>query len=109
MAVLGRDQIRETILRYIELPGARFLNALKLTPNTVTLVGFGFTVAAAYLVASGWLHFVASDAHDSLKRPPDLRDAYRAVAEREGIPTAARLFTHNPLAVLCDEPLAAAA
>ena len=55
MAVPGREQIREAILRYVELPGARFLRALKLTPNAVTLIGFGFTVAAAYFVGSGWL------------------------------------------------------
>ena len=55
MAVPGREQIREAILRYVELPGARFLRALKLTPNAVTLIGFGVTVVAAYLVASGWL------------------------------------------------------
>ena len=55
MAVPGREQLREGILRYVELPGARFLKALGLTPNTVTLVGFGLTVVAAYLVGSGWL------------------------------------------------------
>ena len=55
MAVPGREQIREAILRYVELPGAQFLRALKLTPNAVTLIGFGFTVVAAYLVGSGWL------------------------------------------------------
>ena len=55
MAVPGREQIREAILQYVELPGARFLRALKLTPNAVTLIGFGFTVAGAYLVGSGWL------------------------------------------------------
>ena len=55
MAVPGREQIREAVLRYVELPGARFLKALKLTPNAVTLIGFGFTVVAAYLVGSGWL------------------------------------------------------
>ena len=55
MAAPGREQIREAILRYVELPGARFLKALKLTPNAVTLIGFGITVAAAYLVGSGLL------------------------------------------------------
>ena len=55
MAVPGREQIREAILQYVELPGARFLRALKLTPIAVTLIGFGFTVAAAYFVGSGWL------------------------------------------------------
>ena len=55
MAVPGREQLREAILRYVELPGARFLNALRFTPNIVTLMGFGLTVVAAYLVGSGWL------------------------------------------------------
>ena len=55
MAVPGREQIREAILQYVELPGARFLRALNLTPNAVTLIGFAVTVAAAYLVGSGWL------------------------------------------------------
>lgn len=55
MAVPGREQLRGAILRYVELPGARFLNALRFTPNAVTLLGFGVTVVAAYLVGSGWL------------------------------------------------------
>ena len=55
MAVPGREQIRESILRYVELPGARLLRALKLTPNAVTLISFALTVASAYLVGSGWL------------------------------------------------------
>ena len=55
MAVPGREQIREAVLRYVELPGARFLRALKLTPNAVTLIAFGITAASAYLVGSGWL------------------------------------------------------
>lgn len=55
MAVLGREQIRESILRYVELPGARLLRALRLTPNAVTLISFGITAASAYLVGSGWL------------------------------------------------------
>ena len=55
MAILGREQLRETVLRYVELPGARFFRALRLSPNAVTIIGFAVTVAAAYLVGSGWL------------------------------------------------------
>ena len=55
MAIPGREQVRGAILRYFELPGARFLRALRLTPNTVTLMGFGLCLVAAYLVGSGWL------------------------------------------------------
>ena len=55
MAIPGREQVRAALLRYVELPGARFLKALKLTPNAVTLLGFAVSVVAAYLVGSGWL------------------------------------------------------
>jgi phosphatidylglycerophosphate synthase len=55
MAVPGREQFRAALLQYVELPGARFLNSLGLTPNAITLLGFGVSVAGAYLVASGWL------------------------------------------------------
>ena len=55
MAIPGREQVRGAILRYFELPGARFLRALRLTPNTVTLMVFGLSLVAAYLVGSGWL------------------------------------------------------
>ena len=55
MALPGREQFRAALLRYAELPGARFLHALRLTPNAVTLLGFGLTVVAACLVGFGWL------------------------------------------------------
>jgi CDP-diacylglycerol---glycerol-3-phosphate 3-phosphatidyltransferase len=55
MAIPGREQFRAALLQYVELPGARFLNSLGLTPNAITLLAFGVSVAGAYLVASGWL------------------------------------------------------
>ena len=55
MAVLGREQVRAALLRYVELPGARCLRALRLTPNSVTLIGFGLSVVAACLAGAGWL------------------------------------------------------
>ena len=55
MALPVREQFRAAILRYVELPGARFLRFLRLTPHAVTLLGFGFAVAAACLVGFGWL------------------------------------------------------
>lgn len=55
MTLLGREQLRAALLRYVELPGARFLRALRLTPNAVTLIGFGLSVTAACLVGFGWL------------------------------------------------------
>ncbi|MEK7814964.1 MAG: CDP-alcohol phosphatidyltransferase family protein, partial [Chloroflexota bacterium] len=43
------------MVRYVELPGARSLRALGLTPNAVTLIGFAVTLGAAYLVGSNRL------------------------------------------------------
>ena len=51
----------------------------------------------------GLAHFVASDAHDPLKRPPHLLEAFRRVSELVGAARAADLFTYNPLALLNDE------
>jgi protein-tyrosine phosphatase len=62
--------------------------------------------AAIELLRAGLVHFVASDAHDVMRRGPDLRPAYRAVSELAGVGQAARLFTHNPLRVLRDEFIA---
>jgi CDP-diacylglycerol--glycerol-3-phosphate 3-phosphatidyltransferase len=43
------------MVRYVEVPGARSLRALRLTPNAVTLIGFAVTLGAAYLVGSDQL------------------------------------------------------
>ncbi len=55
MDILGREQFRSAVLRYVEVPGARFLGAVGLTPNAITLLGFFVSVVAAYLVGTGWL------------------------------------------------------
>jgi CDP-diacylglycerol--glycerol-3-phosphate 3-phosphatidyltransferase len=52
MAIPRREQLRAVMLRYVEVPGARSLRALRLTPNAVTLIGFAVTLGAAYLVGS---------------------------------------------------------
>ena len=61
--------------------------------------------AAFELLAQNALHFVASDAHDAVKRGPDMREAFANVAAASDIRIAGRLFTHNPLAVVRDELL----
>ena len=54
MALPGREEFRTAVLRYVEVPGARALNAVGLTPNIITIFGFLVCVAAAALVALGW-------------------------------------------------------
>ena len=51
----GRERFRAGLLRYVEAPGAKLLRALGFTPNAITILGFLFCVAAAVLVAYGWL------------------------------------------------------
>ena len=55
MAVPGREQFRAGLSRYVELPGARLCQAVGLTPNAITLLGFAVCIAAAALVAAGHL------------------------------------------------------
>jgi protein-tyrosine phosphatase len=59
--------------------------------------------AAADLMSRGMVHFVASDAHDPVHRPPDLRPSYEFVAAHYGADTARCLFEINPAATLTGE------
>ena len=54
MPLPGREQLRAALLRYVEIPGARGMRAIGLTPNAVTLLGFAVCVAGAALTALGW-------------------------------------------------------
>ena len=49
------------------------------------------------------VHFVASDAHDTEWRPPDLREARRLVTDGWGEDVAERLFETYPRIALTDE------
>ena len=51
----GREFFRSAVLRYVEVPGARVLDRLGFTPNSVTLLGFFISVAAASLVGADYL------------------------------------------------------
>jgi protein-tyrosine phosphatase len=61
--------------------------------------------AADELMSRGMVHFVASDAHDPVHRPPDLSAAYQHVAQRYGESVAVNLFSVHPRATLTGEYL----
>ena len=63
---------------------------------------------AADLLDRCLVHFVASDAHDSRVRPPDLTEAFAWVAARYGNETADRLFVINPSSTLASGLIQAA-
>jgi len=62
------------------------------------------------LMRRNMVHFVASDAHDTEWRPPDLREAWRFVSAEYGDHVAERLFTTHPRMTLtgqhlkCEDP-----
>lgn len=61
--------------------------------------------AAHWLLDHQWVHFLATDAHDLVSRPPQLRPAFELVAERYDRATAERLCSINPRAAFYGEPL----
>lgn len=61
--------------------------------------------AALELLRLRLAHFVASDGHDAVRRPPRLLEAYRTVHQQLSPQLADLLFVHNPRAVLEDRPI----
>ena len=51
-------------------------------------------------IQAGMVHVVATDAHNSTKRPPRFRQAWARVADLCGEPVARALFVENPRAIL---------
>jgi protein-tyrosine phosphatase len=56
-------------------------------------------------IEEGLVHFVASDAHDTVRRPPRLDEARRLLAKRFGEEYADLLVEHHPRAVIEGLPL----
>jgi protein-tyrosine phosphatase len=60
---------------------------------------------AEWLLQRKAVHFLATDAHDTERRPPLLSAARRALAKQFGEATAHTLVEANPQAVVNDAPL----
>jgi len=60
---------------------------------------------AIKMIKKGYVHAVASDAHDTLKRPPILSVAYEIISRKVDKDIANRLFMHNPLKIIQGEDL----
>ena len=71
--------------------------------NAGSLTGlFGRVVKrlAHNLLKKGWVHVIASDAHDLNQRGPDLQAAVSAAAEIVGVAEAGRLVRDNPRMII---------
>ena len=79
---------------------------LQLTALSI-IGGFGASAkgAALHLLDRGLAHFVASDAHDSIRRHPRLAEARQLVLSRYGDDAAEILFCENPRAAVEGTPL----
>ena len=55
MSLPGREEFRQALSKYIEIPGAKAFQAVGFSPNAITLLGFAICVASAYAVSNGWL------------------------------------------------------
>lgn len=86
-----------------------WLQAGALIQVTASALGGRFGAAAArtahWLLDHNWVHFLATDAHDTQSRPPVLRSAYEHVAKTYGKETAERLCALNPKSAFYGDPL----
>ncbi len=57
------------------------------------------------LLANRWVHFLATDAHNTTTRPPKMREAFDLVARKYGPEYAHLLCVSNPLAAFHGKPL----
>ena len=57
------------------------------------------------LLEKRWVHFIATDAHNTTSRPPHMKKAYEVIAKRYGRSYADLLCLHNPLSVFEGQPL----
>ena len=60
---------------------------------------------AHQLLEKRWVHFLATDAHNTTSRPPKMREAMDVVAQKYGPDYAHLLCVTNPLAVFSGGPL----
>ena len=65
--------------------------------------GFGIGHFTRKLIKNGLVHFVATDAHDTDRRAPQLLDCRRYVERKFGAGTADKLFYDNPMSVIHNE------
>lgn len=56
------------------------------------------------LLEKRWVHFLATDAHNTSSRPPRMREAHNLVATRYGASYAHALCLTNPLAAFLGKP-----
>jgi len=93
MVIIQNPGIME---RLIEYGAISQVTAMSITKNN----GAQVQKVTLKMIEKGYIHVVASDAHDAKKRPPILSEAYRVVLKTFGEDEAKRLFVDNPLKII---------
>jgi len=95
------QQAAERVLQWVELGCA-----VQVTASAITGAwGVRSRQSAEWLLKEKAVHFLATDAHDTERRPPVLSNARSIIAKQFGEEVAQALVAGNPGAVLKDQPL----
>jgi protein-tyrosine phosphatase len=78
----------------------------QITAGSVTgLMGREARSMAHRLLENRWVHFIATDAHNTDKRAPRMREAHDLIAKKFSPTYAKRICLDNPLAAYENRPL----
>jgi protein-tyrosine phosphatase len=78
----------------------------QITAGSVTgVMGREAQRMAHRLLANRWVHFIATDAHNTDKRAPRMKAAFDLIAQKQGLAYAQRICVDNPLAAYESRPL----
>lgn len=67
--------------------------------------GFGTKKFTRQILKQGLVHFIATDAHDDVKRKPCLSDCVKYISKKFGKECAGRIFNENPQKIINDKYL----
>ena len=80
-------------------------NANPLILNVVRKYGFGISHFTKKLLKNHLVHFVATDAHDTERRAPELLECRELISRKFGQDYSDRLLWHNPMSVINNETI----
>jgi protein-tyrosine phosphatase len=96
------QQTGERVLQWVEQGCAVQITASSITGSW----GAKAREMVQWFLKEKAVHFLATDAHDTVRRPPVLSEARKIVAKQFGEERAEALVEANPRAVVNDQPLA---
>ena len=102
-AIISHPERHRVLMRQPDLLLKWLANGVYLQVTAASLLGeFGSTVqkAAWHFLSSGWVSFVATDAHDLYGRRPLMRAAFETIGAELSVELARQVCIENPTRVL---------